>query len=110
MSNLFFRESPVTMGENSSKAWNLKVSAFDGSAIALSGTITTVAYKEGSGNDVSGSITTGTATVEGNTLSTETFSGLSPNNMYIIAWYCKINEVQDLVGKLKIIVESDKSE
>jgi len=108
MSDLYFRESPIKIGEGASKSWSCKLDAFDGSAVTLSGSITTTAYKNGSGNDIVADLDTGSASVSGNVLTTQTFSGWDAGNEYVIAWYCLINGVQDLVGKMKVVVESDK--
>ncbi len=108
MSDLFFRESPVKVGESASKSWSLKLDAFDGTAITLSGTITTTAYKNGSGSNIVSDLDSGSASVSGNVLTTETFSGWAAGNFYVIAWYCLVNGVQDLVGKIRVDVESDK--
>jgi len=111
MSKLFVRESPVRMGEDESKVFLLKIDAFDGSTITLTDTdLGEEAYKDASGSDVSGDITTGSASVSGNTLTTKNFTGLSGNSYYIVTQYATINGVKGVVGKFRIDVESNKSE
>ena len=107
----FVNESPLLQASGASKAYSITVSASDGSTPVITtvgGSVTV--YKNGSGDDLSGSLTTGSASASGDTYTTPTITGLTGNNFYICSFYATINGAVDLVGRIKFICDSDKAD
>ncbi|MCP4141855.1 MAG: hypothetical protein GY755_16535 [Chloroflexi bacterium] len=103
--DLWVDESPITIGEDDEPKWSVELTSSDGSSIVLSGTLTEEIYKNGSGDDLSSTMTDDTASVSGNTLTSSTFSNFVGGNDYVIIWVGTENGLTKTLAKLQVIVQ-----
>jgi hypothetical protein len=107
----FVDQSPVIQGEGASVPYTIALSDEDGGSVTITTTGGSVEiYKNGSGSDLSGSLTSGSASASGNEYTTPVITGLTGGNFYICSFYATINSSVDLVGKLKIVCPRNKDD
>lgn len=108
--DLFVNESPVAQGPQDETTYTIDVSASDGSTVALTdgGNLDMQIYKNGTGSDLSSTLTSGSMSVSGNTLTTKVIKNLVGNNTYTCVFIATVNGSKRTVAKLDIICPSDK--
>lgn len=108
--SLFVRESPIIVSESDTKIFSINLDTHTGDTVTLTSTgLTAQAYKNGTGDDVADEITTGSASVSGNVLTTEKFTGWVGDAFYILVFIATINGQLGVVAKLRVNVEKNKT-